>query len=83
MMDNNEIAEMMDLLKDTLAIVAGNVYAAQSDDGKISFQEALALTTSTAVHAMRVVTAFQGLSKSSVKELIDTLANSDLIFQER
>lgn len=75
-----EIAALMDQVKDGLARLARAVYDAQ-EDGSISWFEALMLTTTATTTVLPIVTAFQGLSHSSVSKLISALENSDIVIK--
>ena len=81
-MANGEIALMLDLIKDSIAGLAQDVYRAQ-EDGKITWVEALVLTGSATAKVLPIISAFQELSKESVKDLIDVLEYSDLVIKER
>ena len=73
-----EIAMLLDQVKDMLAQVASQVYQAQADDGRIDWQEGLALGASGMASAMALVNAFKQLSQESVGELITVLRDSDI-----
>ena len=74
---DQEIAYLMDQVKDTLATLAAQVYAA-TEDGKISFDEGLMFGVTGTTAAMQLVSVYRRLSRESVKQLIDVLQTSDL-----
>lgn len=79
---DQEIAFLMNMVKDSLLGLARNVHVALAD-GKISGMEALMLATQATTSVMPIVGAFRSLSRESVGRLMEVLANSDLVFQPK
>jgi len=73
---------LMEQVKDSIAQIASQVYAAQADDGRIDWREGLMLSTLAVTAVLPIISAFRGMSTAGVKELIDTLANSRMVLED-
>ena len=77
-MTNNNVVQVLDVVKDNLADIAQKVYEAQAD-GNISVVEGLLLGVEASTAALQIVSAIRSLNGTDVKELLDALRNSDLV----
>lgn len=81
MITDQEIANLMDVVKDALADVAKSVLEAKRD-GNISMMEYIMIVANGSVKVAPIVGAIQSLSNESLEKIIDALANSDIVIKE-
>lgn len=80
MSTEQDIANLMDVVKDAMASVARSVLEAKRD-GNISMMEYIMIVANGSVQVAPIVGAIQALSDESLEEIIDALANSDIIIK--
>ena len=77
MSEEEQVIAVLDMVKDSLASMAGAVHRAQKDG--INAVEGLTLGTMAMNNALMMLEMWKRLSPASVEHLLDVLENSDLV----
>ena len=78
---NDQIVYLMDVIKDSVANLARDVFMAL-EDGRIDFWEGLRLGTLGTSSLAAIASAIQTLDRADLQVLIDALAQSDLVIKQ-
>ena len=77
---SDEVAALLDVVKDVLASMADIVYQAQKD-GHVTWVESLQIASMGVSKSAILIDAFKRLAREDTEQLIDVLKTSDIVIK--